>query len=377
MTTSARHVPVSQPVVGDLEIEYVMDALRHNAISGFYGDYLTRFESEFAAYCGTARGVATNSGTTALHLALAALSIGPGDEVLVSTLTNMATVFAVLYQGATPVPIDIEAETWNVDATLLERHVTPRTKAILVVHLFGHPVDMDPILDLAGRHDLKVIEDCAEAHGALYRGRKVGSLGNVGCFSFYANKIITTGEGGMLITNNHDLADRATSLKNLALGPTNRFMHTAVGFNYRMTNLQAALGCAQMQSIDAVIERKRRIARWYHERLTDTRCLQLPIERAYARSVFWMYHVGLTGGAAGQREAVRSRLAQAGVETREGFIPANLQDVFLRQGWARADSCPRANLNARSTFYLPSGPSLTEADVDYVSASLKDVLRAV
>ena len=377
MATPVRNVPVSQPVIGDLEIDYVMTALRQSAISGFYGDYLARFESEFAAYCGTACGVATSSGTTALHLALAALSIGRGDEVLVSTLTNMATVFAVLYQDATPVPIDIEPDTWNMDPALLERHVTPRTKAILVVHLFGHPVDMDPVLDVARRHRLKVIEDCAEAHGALYRGRKVGGLGDVGCFSFYANKIITTGEGGMLTTDDRDLAERATALKNLAFGPANRFMHTAVGFNYRMTNLQAAVGCAQMRSIDAVIEKKRRVARWYTERLKDIRCLQLPVERAYARSVYWMYHVGLAGDVAEHRDAIRSRLAASGIETREGFIPANLQDVFQRQGWARADSCPRANIAARSTFYLPSGPSLTEADVDYVSASLKDVLQAV
>ncbi|MGH6691852.1 MAG: DegT/DnrJ/EryC1/StrS family aminotransferase, partial [Gammaproteobacteria bacterium] len=375
--TPVRNIPVSQPVIGDLEIEYVMTALRQGAISGFYGEYLTRFESEFAAYCGTARGVATSSGTTALHLALAALSVGRGDEVLVSTLTNMASVFAVLYQDATPVPIDIEPETWNLDPALLERHVTPRTKAILVVHLFGHPVDMDPVLAVARRHGLKVIEDCAEAHGALYRGRKIGGLGDVGCFSFYANKIITTGEGGMLTTNDRDLAERATSLKNLAFGPTNKFMHTAVGFNYRMTNLQAAVGCAQLRSIDTIIEKKRRVARWYTERLADVRCLQLPVERAYARSVYWMYHVGLTGALAGQRDAIRSRLAASGVETREGFIPANLQDVFQRQGWARADSCPRANIAARSTFYLPSGPSLTEEEVDYVSTSLKGVLQTM
>jgi perosamine synthetase len=377
MPTSARPIPVSQPLIGDLEMAYVVDALRQGAISGFYGDYLTRFESEFAKYCGAACGVTTSSGTTALHLALVALSIGPGDEVLVSTLTNMATVFAVLYQGATPVLIDIEADTWNLDAALLERHVTPRTRAILVVHLFGHPVDMDPILELAGRHNLKLIEDCAEAHGALYRGRKVGSLGDVGCFSFYANKIITTGEGGMLTTNDRDLADRARSLKNLALGSTNRFMHTAVGFNYRMTNLQAALGCAQMQQIDGVIERKRRIAHWYYQRLADARCLQLPVERPYARHVYWMYHVGLTGAAAAQRDVVRARLAEAGIETRDGFIPANLQNVFSGQGWARADSCPRANIAARSTLYLPSGPSLAEADVEYVSTSLKEILETI
>ena len=377
MPSRVQNVSVAAPVVGALEMEYVTEALRQGAISGLYGEYLTRFESEFAAYCGTVCGVATSNGTTALHLALAALSIGPGDEVLVSTLTNMATVFAVLYQGATPVPIDIETDTWNLDATLLERHVTPRTKAILVVHLFGHPVDMDPVLDVARRHRLKVIEDAAQAHGALYRGRKTGGLADIGCFSFYANKIITTGEGGMLTTNDRDLAEYARSLKNLTYGPTNRFMHTAVGFNYRMTNVQAAIGCAQMRSIDTVIERKRRIAGWYQERLTGIRGLQLPVERAYARNVYWMYHVGLAGDVAGQRDAVRARLAQAGVETREGFIPANLQDVFLRQGWARADSCPRANFAARSTFYLPSGASLTEQEIDYVSATLKSVLQAV
>jgi len=377
MPSPVQSVSVAGPVVGALEMEYVTDALRQGAISGLYGEYLTRFESEFAAYCGTACGVATSNGTTALHLALAALSIGPGDEVLVSTLTNMATVFAVLYQGATPVPIDIETDTWNLDATLLERHVTPRTKAILVVHLFGHPVDMDPVLEVARRHGLKVIEDAAQAHGALYRGRKTGGLADVGCFSFYANKIITTGEGGMLTTNDRDLAEYARSLKNLTYGPKNRFMHTAVGFNYRMTNVQAAIGCAQMRSIDAVIERKRRIAGWYQERLTGIRGLQLPVEREYARNVYWMYHVGLTGGLDARRDAVRSRLAQAGVETREGFVPANLQDVFLRQGWARADSCPRANFAARSTFYLPSGASLTEQEIDYVSATLKGVLQAV
>jgi perosamine synthetase len=376
MPAPVQNVPVAGPLVGALEIEYVTDALRQSAISGLYGEYLTRFESDFAAYCGTTAGVATSSGTTALHLALAALDIGPGDEVLVSTLTNMATFFAVLYQGATPVAIDIEADTWNMDATLLERHVTPRTKAILVVHLFGHPADMDPILDVARRHRLKVIEDCAQAHGALYRGRKAGGLGDVGCFSFYANKIITTGEGGMLTTSDRDLAERARALKNLAFGPKNRFMHTAVGFNYRMTNVQAAIGCAQMRSIDGVIERKRRLAGWYHNRLAGINGLQLPVERAYARNVYWMYHVELTGDLAARRDAVRGRLAQAGVETREGFVPANLQDVFLRQGWARADSCPRANLAARSTFYLPSGPSLTEAEVDYVSTALKDVLQA-
>lgn len=376
MATRTRRIPVAQPDIGALEIEYVVDALRQGAISGFYGEYLARFESEFAAYCRTPHAVATSSGTTALHLAVAALGIGPGDEVLVSTLTNMAPVFAVLYQGATPVPIDIEPDTWNLDPALLERHVTPRTRAILVVHLFGHPVDMDPVLEVARRHQLKVIEDCAEAHGALYAGRRVGSLGDVGCFSFYANKIITTGEGGMLTTGDASLAARAAALKSLAFGPANKFMHTDVGFNYRMTNIQAALGCAQLRGIDAVIERKRTLAGWYDARLHDLPHLQLPVERPYARNVYWMYHVQLGGALAAQRETIRARLSADGIETREGFIPAHLQELFRNHEWARASRCPHATAAAESTFYLPSGAGLSEHDADYISASLRRAILA-
>jgi len=234
------YIPVSQPILGEEETQYVLSALADKAISGFYGEYIGRFEREFSSYCDCSQGVATSSGTTALHLALAALGIGGGDEVLVSTFTNMATCFAVLYQGATPVPVDIEPDTWNINPALIEEKISEKTKAILVVHIYGHPVDMDPILSIAKRHGLYVVEDCAEAHGALYKGRKAGSLGDVGCFSFYANKIVTTGEGGMLTTNNAKLADKARSLRSLAFGTGNKFMHQDIGFNYRLTNLQAA-----------------------------------------------------------------------------------------------------------------------------------------
>ncbi|SVA69870.1 uncharacterized protein METZ01_LOCUS122724, partial [marine metagenome] len=233
-----RRIPVCTPLLGEAEVRNVNDAMAQGAISGFFGDYLPAFEEGFAEFCECPHGVAVNSGTTALHLALATLGIGPGDEVLVSTLTNMATFFAVLYQGGVPVPIDIETDTWNLDPTLLEARGTSRTKAIIVVHLFGHPVDMDPVMDVAGRHGLAVIEDAAEAHGALYKGRKVGGIGDIGCFSFYANKILTTGEGGMLTLKDPKLAERARSLKSLAFGQDNKFMHADLGFNYRLTNLQ-------------------------------------------------------------------------------------------------------------------------------------------
>lgn len=369
-------VAISQPLIGDLESEYVNEALKQGAISGFFGDYIARFENEFARYSDCQYGVSTTSGTTALHLAVRALGIGSGDEVLVSTLTNMASFFAVLYEGAKPVPIDIEADTLNLDPKLLEARITSRTKAILVVHLFGHPVDMDPVLAIAKKHNLKVIEDCAEAHGATYKGRKVGSLGDIGCFSFYANKIITTGEGGMITLNDSKLADKARSIKGLAFGDSGKymkFMHKDLGYNYRMTNLQAAIGCAQMKRLESNIENKRRIAKYYNTHLEELDWLQLPVEKSYARNVYWMYHIVTQGRMAERRNEVMERLQEMGIETREGFIPYNMQEVFIEKGLTQPDACPLANQVAYRGFYLPSGPQITENELSYVVNGLKSL----
>ena len=344
------------------------------AISGFFGEYIQRFEHEFSAFSGCQYGVAVSNGTTALQIALAALGIGPGDEVLTATLTNMATFFAVLHQGATPIPVDIEPDTFNLDPRQLEHLRTPRTRAILVVHLFGHPVNMGPVLEFARRHDLRVIEDCAEAHGAEYCGQRVGSIGDIGCFSFYANKIITTGEGGMCVTNDAALAAEMRSLKSLAFGEQNKFMHRAVGFNFRMTNLQAAIGCAQMQKISTIISRKRLLARFYTENLADFDFLQLPGEASYSYNVFWMYHVGLRGRFSSRRSEILRQLGERGIETREGFIPFNMQEIFLARGLTSLDSCPCANQAAYRTFYLPSGPTLTESQLGYVCENLRNIL---
>jgi perosamine synthetase len=371
---SERRIPVCTPLLGEAETRNVNDAMAKGAISGFFGEYIPAFEEGFAEYCECSEGVAVSNGTTALHLALATLEIGPGDEVLVSTLTNMATFFAILYQGATPVPIDIGDEAWNLDPSLLEERVTRRTKAILVVHLFGHPVDMDPVMEVARRHGLAVIEDAAEAHGALYNGRKVGGIGDIGCFSFYANKIITTGEGGMLTLNDPKLADRARSLKSLAFGTSNKFMHVDLGYNYRLTNLQSAIGCAQLERIDDIIERKRRNAGLYHDFLQGEELIQLPVEMSYARNVYWMFHVALRAGAEHRRTQVMQGLAAHGIETREGFVPANQQEIFQGHGWTQEDDCPKANVAGATGFYLPSGPSLTADDLEYVATHLKEVL---
>jgi perosamine synthetase len=377
MQNLSTFIPVAEPHIGELEQRYVNQALAAKAISGTGGDFLHRFEREFAAYCGCTHGVATSSGTTALHLALSALDIQREHEVLVSTLTNMATFFAVHYEGAKPIPIDIEEDTWNLNPQLLEERISPRTKAILVVHLYGHPVDMDAVLDIARRHDLYVVEDAAEAHGALYKGRKVGSLGHIACFSFYANKILTTGEGGMITTNDKAVADRARRLCNLAYGREQRFMHEDIGFNYRMTNLQAALGCAQFEKIEKIIAGKRRVAEHYNRRLASIVGIQLPVERPYARNVYWMYHILLKKPLCGRRELVRQHLAECGIETRESFIPYNLQEIFIRKGFTFPEACPVANEVATSGLYLPSSPDLSEDQIDYIADHLIQAIRGV
>jgi perosamine synthetase len=369
-----RRIPVFQPVLGPLEAEHLNRALAEGAISGFYGEYLPLFEQEFAEYCGCQYGVSVSSGTTALHLALLALSIAEGDEVLVASLTNMATFFAVLYQGARPIPVDVDPETLNLDPALLRAKITPRTRAIIVVHLYGHPVDMDPVMEVAREFNLYVVEDCAEAHGALYKGRKVGGIGDIGCFSFYANKIITTGEGGMITLNDAAWAARARNLKSLAFGDSNKFMHKDIGYNYRMTNLQAAIGHAQFTRIDELIAARRTIANKYEQLLGNRAAIQTPGERSYARSVYWMYHILLRGSHADRRTQVMTELAARGIETRENFVPYNMQEIFIRRGWTSQNECPVANDVSARGFYLPSSPTLADEDLKFVAENLLEIL---
>lgn len=371
-------IPVSRPHIGAAEIAYVNQALHANAISGVFGSFLDRFESEFASFCGTKYAVTCSNGTTALHLALAAAGVEAGDEVLVSTLTNMASFFAVLYLGAIPVPVDIVLATLTMDPADLARKVTAKSKAVMVVHLFGHPTDMDPVMQIASAHRLVVVEDCAEAHGATYNERVVGSIGNAGCFSFFANKILTTGEGGMVTTDDPALAARAKSLKALAFGVANKFMHSEVGYNYRMTNIQAAIGCGQMSVIDDLVEKRRQIGRYYASRLQRfSEHLALPIELANCKNVIWMYHIVLRGALTGKRATVMAALKERGIETREGFIPYNLQEIFLERGLTSAQSCPVANSVAYSSFYLPTGPAMSDVELDYVATTFTAIIEGL
>lgn len=368
-------IPVCTPEIGPEEVENVVDAVESGFISGTTGQYIERFETLFAEYCGVEHGVATTSGTTALHLAVEAAGIGPGDEVIVPDITNAATVFAVVYANATPVAADCDPETWCIDPADVQEKISPQTAAILPVHLYGHPVEMDPLWDLAEDHDLTVIEDCAEAHGAEYRAERVGSLGDVGCFSFYANKIITTGEGGMVVTNDDELAERSRLLRNLAFDPDRRFRHNHVGYNYRMTNVQAAIGVAQQEKIDRFVARKRRIADRYADHFSDVDCLKLPTERKWAKNVYWMYGVVLDETASVSRDTLRKELAERGVETRTFFLRMSQQEAFADyQSFVNTHN-PEAERLAERGLYLPSGVGLSDEELSKVARAVKAVLQ--
>jgi perosamine synthetase len=352
-------IEVFEPIIGEEEIEAVVAALRRGEISGSFGDAIPAFEHEFANYCGCEYGVAVSSGSTALHLAVAVAGIGPGDEVLVSSSTNIATALAVIHNGAIPVPVDSENVTWNLDLDLIEGLITERTKAIIPVHLYGHPVDMDRLMEIARKHNLLVIEDCAESHGATCRGRMTGSFGDMACFSFYANKVITTGEGGMVTTNNKDLAERLRLLSNLAFTKP-RFRHEEAGFNFRMTGYQAAMGSAQFRKIEHILSEKRRVAQTYNRFLRDVDGLQLPYEADWARNVYWMYAVVVQPEFGMTRDELVDQLRGAGIDTRTFFCPMNQQPCLLSRPGFRAVPCPIADSLWENGLYLPSTYSLSE-----------------
>lgn len=366
-------ISVCEPLLGGRESEYVQECLNENWISS-RGKYIQKFEEGFARYCGCSEGITTTSGTSALHLALAALGIGQGDEVIVPAFTMAACVLAVIYTGATPVLIDSEPETWNMDVNQLESRITQRTRAIMPVHIYGHPCDMSPILSVASKHGLWVVEDAAEAHGAEYNGKRVGGIGHAGCFSFYANKIITTGEGGMVVTNDTRLAEKARALKDLAHSSQRRFLHTEIGFNYRMTNLQAAIGLAQLERIGELSEMRRQNARRYNSILADVPGVRLPVEKSWARNVYWMYSIVLESNSGTSRDSLMGSLAKQGIETRPMFIPMHRQPAFNNRGLFMGENYPIADELDHNGLNLPSGSGLGN-EVDVVCSAIKKTIR--
>ncbi|MDI6892269.1 MAG: DegT/DnrJ/EryC1/StrS family aminotransferase [Actinomycetota bacterium] len=362
-------IPVAEPYLGGNELKYVSDCIESGWISSV-GEYVIRFENDFSKFCGTKYAVATSNGTVAIHLALEVLEVGEGDEVIVPTFTFASTAFAVSYTGARPVFVDSEPATWNIDPQRIEEKITPRTKAIIPVHLYGHPVDMDPLLQLARKHNLYVIEDAAEAHGAEYKGRRVGSLSDVGCFSFYGNKIITTGEGGMLTTDSEEILEKARLLRDVAMSPEKRYWHSRIGFNYRMTNLQAAVGVAQLERIEELIQRKREIAEIYASLLRDLPGVTLPPEASWAKNVYWMYSVLIEDDFGPKRDKVMTGLRERGVDSRPFFYPLHTLPPYNG-----GEKFPVAEKIARKGINLPSGVTLTKEEIGRVIEALRELRR--
>ena len=362
-------IPVCEPTLGGNEMKYVQQAIETNWISSA-GRFIRDFEARFAEICGVKYGIACANGTVAMHLAMATLGLEPGDEVIIPTFTMIATANAVTYCGAKPVLVDMEPGYWQMDLNQVEARITPRTKAIVPVHIYGHPTDMDPLMALAEKHGIMVIEDAAEAHGAEYKGRRTGGLGHAAGFSFYGNKIITTGEGGMVTTNDRELAQLAWNLRDHAFSHERHFWHKFVGFNYRMTNLQAAVGLAQVEQLDGFVAARRRNAAEYNCRLHGIPGIRTPAEAPWAKNVYWMYGIMVDEAAYGMgRDALRRVLADHGIETRTFFIPMHCQPVYWQQ--FKGERYPVAEDLCKRGFYLPSASSLSIDEIEYVA----DVIR--
>jgi perosamine synthetase len=366
-----RFIPVASPALVGNEKSYVMDCLESNWISSC-GEYVQRFEEAFARFCGMNHAISCCNGTAALHLALLAMGVVPGDEVIVPTLTFVATANAVTYCGAHPVFLDSEPDTWNLNPSLIEELITPRTKGMIVVHLFGHPVDMDPVLRLAQKRGLFVIEDASEAHGGEYEGRKLGSLGQISTFSFYGNKILTTGEGGIVVTNRPDIATAVLQLKGQGMDLSRRYWFPVIGYNYRMTNIAAAIGLAQLERADWHLSRRRTIAAEYTRRLGEIPYLHLQGEKPYGRHAYWMIGAVVDERCRVSRDTLARRLADAGIETRPFFYPVHTLPMY--KPLSKGQDFPVAESLASRGLMLPSSAQLTEDDVAFVCDRLIEAL---
>ncbi len=375
-------ISVNEPLLGNRELEYVSECVRTGWISSA-GRFIEEFEEKWAAYCGRGYGIVVSDGTVALQVAVDCIGLKPGDEVIMPTFTIISCALAVVYNGGVPVLVDCDPRTWCMDVDQVKRKITERTRAIMPVHIYGHPVDMDPILDLAEKHGLAIIEDAAEVHGAEYlskRGtphsawRRCGNFGTLSCFSFYANKLITTGEGGMVLTDDPVLAEKTRSLRNLCFETNRRFHHQELGFNFRLTNLQAALGLAQVSRIEEIIARKRSMGAEYTRRLAAIEGLELPVEEPWAHNVYWMYGLVLSEKTGMDAAVFGAKLKQRGIESRPFFLGLHEQPALCRRGLFLHERYPVADRIARQGLYLPSGLALTTEQIVEVCDAVREVL---
>ena len=364
-------IPVCEPVLDGREMEYVLDCLETNWISSA-GKYIRLFEEKFSQYCGVPFGVACSNCTTGLHMSMLALGIGPGDEVIIPDFTLIVSANTVIQTGARPVLVDVDPKTWCIDADLIEAKITPRTKAIMVVHMYGHPCDMEAICAIAEKHHLSVIEDCAQAHGAEVNGKKAGSFGDVACFSFYGNKILTTGEGGMVLCKDEKLAGKMRIFRDQGFQEP-RFVHDVMGFNYRLTNLQAAIGVAQVDRIEEKVAAKRRIGQTYNQLLAGNPDFALPYEETWAKNVYWMYGILVEKSFGIYKDDLMTKLKTKGIDTRSFFCPMHMQPVYSGSDPRFPDvsgEYPVSKDLWDRGLYLPSGLGLERAQMEEVVRKL-------
>ncbi len=368
-------IPVNIPLLDGNEKKYLNECIDTGWISS-EGPFIKRFEDGFAAKMGRKHGIAVSNGSVALDTALIALGLQEGDEVIMPTFTIICCASAIIRVGAIPVLVDSDAIHWNMDVDLIESKITPKTKAIMVVHIYGIPVDMDKVLQIAQKYNLKIIEDAAEQHGQYYKERPVGSFGDISCFSFYPNKHITTGEGGMIATDNLELAERCRSLRNLSFQSERRFVHYELGYNYRLTNMQAAIGLAQLERMDEFVQKKRRIGEIYNDLLYNVKGIQLNLnETDYANSIYWVYGIVLKDEIPFDASEAIKKLEKIGVGARPFFWCMHEQPVFQKMNLFNDESHPVSENLARRGLYIPSGLGLTDEQVIVAANRFKSIFN--
>lgn len=368
-------IPVNEPLLDGNEKKYLCECIDTGWISS-EGPFVKRFEADMATYVGRKHGIAVSNGTAALEAAVVALDLEPGSEVIMPAFTIISCAQALTKAGLVPVVVDCKADTWNMDPEAVEALITERTSAVMVVHIYGLPVDLDPILQLASKHHLKVIEDAAEMHGQTYKGKMCGSFGDISVFSFYPNKHITCGEGGMILTDDDRLAERCRGARNLFFKAERRYVHDEIGSNFRMTNMQAALGCAQLEKIEEHLKRKREIGAFYQNAFKDVAGIQLPVAQTeYADNIYWVF--GIVLGDRYDFDAVGAckKLGELGIGTRTFFYPIHKQPAYLKQGMFKGISCPNAERLSERGFYIPSGIGITDEQLEVVADKVKELLR--
>ena len=367
-------VPVNVPLVDGNEKKYLDECISSGWISS-EGPFVKQFEAQFATRVQRKHAVAVSSGTAALDVAVEALGIGPGDEVILPSFTIISCISQIVRSGAKPVLVDSDPLTWNMDSNQIAEKITERTKAIMIVHIFGLPVDMEFIFNIASKHNIKIIEDAAEMHGQSYKNKPCGSFGDISTFSFYPNKHITTGEGGMVVTDDEQLAEDCRSLRNLCFQSQERFVHKRLGWNYRMTNMQAALGLAQLERLDEFVERKRRMGAKYTKMLRGLKNVQLPLSKMnYANNIYWVFGLVLKNTLDFDAKEAIKRLREEDIDCRPFFYPMHKQPVLIKMGFFQSESYPVAERLSKRGLYIPSGMALTDEQINRVAKKVIEVL---